>query len=102
MSSQNENEVKAILREMQADALAFRDEMERLAPSRCDGETLSNCARGNYNDCTSAYPGGRCVEPGELAVAACGGDDGASSSASCSGEFICTHAHVAKHEHRLR
>jgi len=68
--------VKAILRRVEADVLAFRDAMEDLAPSRCDASTLADCSESNYNDCSSTYPNQRCMAADELMHPACSAGNG--------------------------
>mmetsp|Transcript_9291 Transcript_9291/g.20093 ORF Transcript_9291/g.20093 Transcript_9291/m.20093 type:complete len:668 (-) Transcript_9291:4-2007(-) len=72
MSFEKENQVKMILQDMEASVLAFRDELERLAASRCDTATLLQCSNNNYNDCSSTYPNQQCMAADELVVSACG------------------------------
>ena len=38
-NEEKENEVKSILKEMESDVLAFRDEIERVYTARCDNQT---------------------------------------------------------------
>ena len=71
-SDEKEDEVKSILQRMEADALEFRDEMERVYAARCETETLTDCAEANYNDCSSTFPSQRCMEADELVISACG------------------------------
>jgi len=76
-SFEKEQQVTAILTRMEADCLAFRDEIEAAYLQRCD--TLDQCARGNYNDCASAFPNQICMDPSELVIQQCG--DGRSCNA---------------------
>ena len=71
-SLEKENEVKAILEQMESDVLAFRDEMERVYSARCDPSMLRECSRNNYNDCSSVYPNQWCMEADELVLPTCG------------------------------
>lgn len=74
-----ENEVESILNRMVSDALLFRDEIIRAYRLRCETETLTECARNNYNDCSSTFPNQQCMKKEELVVSACG--DGESCNA---------------------
>ena len=67
-----EQEVKAILERMGSDVLAFRDEIEAAYSQRCSTDTLNQCARGNYNDCSSTFPNQVCMDPSELVMQQCG------------------------------
>lgn len=87
-SPEKEYQVQAIFEQMEADVLAFRDEMERVYAARCDTATLTECARGNYNDCSSTYPNQMCMEADELVLPTCG--DGV----DCNGEQTISHMHV--------
>ena len=71
-SEEKENEVRDILQKMKSDALAFRDEIERVYSARCDTETLIQCEENNFNDCSSTFPGQVCMQANELVVTACG------------------------------
>ena len=81
-SEEKENEVRDILQKMKSDALAFRDEIERVYSSRCDTETLIQCEQNNFNDCSSTFPKQVCMQANELVVTACG--DGV----TCNGKFV--------------
>ena len=76
-----ENEVESILNRMVSDALLFRDEIIRAYRLRCETETLTECARNNYNDCSSTFPNQQCMKKEELVVSACGDGE------SCNGEY---------------
>jgi len=76
---EKEQQVKTILTRMEADCLAFRDEIEAAYSQRCSTDTLNQCARGNYNDCTSTFPNQICMDPSELVIQQCG--DGRSCNA---------------------
>ena len=91
-SPEKEYQVQAIFEQMEADVLAFRDEMERVYAARCDTATLTECARGNYNDCSSTYPNQVCMEADELVLPTCG--DGV----DCNGEqiYTCTKFYVLR------
>jgi len=78
-SFEKEQQVKGILERMNSDVLAFRDEIEAAYSQRCSTDTLNQCARGNYNDCTSAFPNQICMDPSELVMQQCG--DGRSCNA---------------------
>lgn len=78
-SVDRENEVKSILRRMESDALAFRDEIERVYSVRCETQTLTECFESNYNDCSSTFPNQKCMAVDELVISACG--DGKSCNA---------------------
>jgi len=71
-SEEKENEVRDILQKMKSDALAFRDEIERVYSARCDTETLIQCEQNNFNDCSSTFPKQVCMQANELVVTACG------------------------------
>lgn len=71
-SFEKENQVKAILQQMETDVLNFRDEIERVYSSRCDLTTLNQCSRSNYNDCSSIYPCQECMDASEMVYTACG------------------------------
>jgi len=78
-SFEKEQQVKAILTRMEADCLAFRDEIEMAYLQRCSADTLNQCAGGSYNDCESAFPNQICMDPSELVIQQCG--DGRSCNA---------------------
>ena len=78
-SFEKEQQVKTILTQMEADCLAFRDEIEAAYSQRCSTDTLNQCARGNYNDCASTFPNQICMDPSELVIQQCG--DGRSCNA---------------------
>ena len=64
-----EDEVEAILKRMSNEVLDFRDELERAYSSRCDTNTLTECAKSNFNDCTSSFLNNQqCMEPGKSAL----------------------------------
>ncbi|KAL9179690.1 hypothetical protein ACHAXT_008980 [Thalassiosira profunda] len=71
-SAAADEEVKTILLRMESDALAFRDEMERVYSARCDTQTLTECYEANFNDCSSTFPDQRCMKANELVIDACG------------------------------
>lgn len=79
--SDKENEVESILKRMESDVLAFRDEIERVYSARCETQTLTDCAYNNFNDCSSTFPNQQCLKADELIISACG--DGI----TCNGEF---------------
>ncbi len=58
---QKMDDVESILIKMEDEAKAFRYEMERVYRSRCDSQTLNECFRNNYNDCTSTFPNQQCA-----------------------------------------
>jgi len=70
--SDEESEIESILKRMESDALAFRDEIERVYGTRCSTETLTECYESNYNDCSSTFPNQQCMKADELVVSACG------------------------------
>mmetsp|Transcript_11387 Transcript_11387/g.21552 ORF Transcript_11387/g.21552 Transcript_11387/m.21552 type:complete len:729 (+) Transcript_11387:264-2450(+) len=79
-SFDKENEVKSILQRMENDALSFRDEIERVYASRCNVETLEECANANFYDCASTFSKeAECMTKEELVISACG--DGVSCNA---------------------
>jgi len=78
-SADKEREVKSILQRMESDALAFRDEMERVYSARCETKTLTECSQSNYNDCSSTFPNQKCMKADELVISNCG--DGESCNA---------------------
>jgi len=80
-SAEKENEVKSILQRMEPDALAFRDELERVHSARCETKTLTECAKNNFNDCSSSFPTASCMKADELVISACG--DGVSCNGEC-------------------
>jgi len=68
-----EDEVEAILKRMESEVLDFRDELERAYSSRCDTNTLAECAKSNLNDCTSSFLNNQqCMASDELVISACG------------------------------
>jgi len=69
---EKEQQVKAVFEQMETDVLAFADEIERVYQNRCDIETLNQCGRSNFNDCTSTYPNQMCMDSSEMLVSACG------------------------------
>ena len=71
-SAEKENEVKSILQHMEADVLAFRDEVERVYTARCDNQTVTECNENNFNDCSSTFPGQQCMSASELVIGRCG------------------------------
>jgi Mg-chelatase subunit ChlD len=72
-SADKDDEVKLILQSMEEDVLRFRDEIERAYGSRCESDTLNQCARNNYNDCSSVYPNQECMSGEDgLVISACG------------------------------
>jgi len=82
-SFDKENEVKSILQRMENDALSFRDEIERVYASRCNVETLEECANANFYDCASTFSKeAECMTKEELVISACG--DGVSCNGECS------------------
>ena len=92
-SEEKENEVRDILQKMKSDALAFRDEIERVYGARCDTETLSLCDENNFNDCSSTFPKQVCMQANELVVTACG--DGV----TCNGKCLCIMIQCIKYTH---
>ena len=68
----NANEVETILKRMESDVLKFRDEMERVYSQRCDTSTLTECTRGNFNDCSSSFRDQICMAKEELVISQCG------------------------------
>ncbi len=81
-SADKENEVKSIYEWMESQALRFRDEMERVYAARCETQTLKECYKMNYNDCSSTFPNQVCMKADELVIATCG--DGT----SCNGKVL--------------
>ena len=70
------NEVEFILKKMESDVLMFRDEMERVYSDRCNTNTLTECARSNFNDCSSSFRNQICMDKDELIISQCGdGED---------------------------
>ena len=68
-----EDEVESILKRMSTEVLDFRDELERAYSSRCDTNTLTECTKSNYNDCTSSFLNNQqCMMSDELVISACG------------------------------
>lgn len=68
----NEAEVESILQRMENSVLAFRDQIENIYTSRCDAETLIECTKSNYNDCSSIYPNQQCMDASEFVDPLCG------------------------------
>mmetsp|Transcript_6412 Transcript_6412/g.13432 ORF Transcript_6412/g.13432 Transcript_6412/m.13432 type:complete len:665 (-) Transcript_6412:123-2117(-) len=65
-SAEAEARVTEIVSKLKADTLSFRDELERVYSDRCSAETLTDCAKGSYSDCTSAFPGQEvCMDPSQ-------------------------------------
>ena len=79
-STEKENEVKSILQRMEADVLAFCDEVERVYTARCNNQTVTECTESNFNDCSSTFPSQQCMKTEELVVGRCG--DGVNSKLS--------------------
>jgi len=68
-----EDEVKFILKRMETEVLDFRNELERAYSSRCETNTLTECTRSNFNDCTSTfYNNQECMTSDEIVFSACG------------------------------
>ena len=80
-NAMKEYEVQTILQKMESDALAFRDELERVYSARCDTKTLTECAERNFDDCSSTFPGQQCMDVEELVIGRCG--DGVSCNGKC-------------------
>jgi len=57
--------VKAKFQQMEAEVLAFKDEIERAYGRRCDESTLAQCSRNNYDNCSSVYPNEECMSEDE-------------------------------------
>ncbi len=70
---EQENNFKSVLKKMESDVLALRDEIERVYQYRCNLSTLDSCGNNNYNDCTSKYPNEECAVEDEFVIG-CGGD----------------------------
>lgn len=77
----NEDQVASMLRRMETDVLAFRDEIERAYSERCTAQTLTECAGSSFNSCWSTFPNQECMEADELVIPECGGGDG-----NCNGQ----------------
>ncbi|KAL7477220.1 hypothetical protein ACHAW6_003033 [Cyclotella cf. meneghiniana] len=71
----NEVKVESILKSMEYSVLAFRDHIERVYKSRCEPETLAECSKSNYNDCSTAYPNPQCIDARKLIESTCGNAD---------------------------
>ena len=69
---EKEQQVKAVFEQMEYQVLAFADEIERVYQNRCDIETLDQCGRSNFNDCTSIYPNQMCMDSREMLASSCG------------------------------
>ncbi|KAL3787479.1 hypothetical protein HJC23_001129 [Cyclotella cryptica] len=67
-------ELESILSEMEVSVLAFRDHIERVYQSRCDPAALAECAKGNFDDCSSIYPHSQCMDVTRLIDSACNND----------------------------
>eukprot|EP00804_Cyclotella_cryptica_P019042 CCRYP_014462-RA/>CCRYP_014462-RA protein AED:0.00 eAED:0.00 QI:131/1/1/1/1/1/2/705/532 len=67
-------ELESILSEMEDSVLAFRDHIERVYQSRCDPAALAECAKGNFDDCSSIYPKSQCMDVSRLIDSACNND----------------------------
>ena len=80
-SLDKEDEVKSILRRMESDVLAFRDELDCVYSARCETKTLTECTKNNFNDCSSTFPNQQCMKADELVISACG--DGVSCNGEC-------------------
>lgn len=49
-------EAESILKKMESIARGLRDELESAYTARCETETLTECRRQNFNDCSSMFP----------------------------------------------
>jgi hypothetical protein len=65
---EDEERAKSFLLDLQEAANAFRDEIRKKFPTRCDFETFNSCSFNNYNDCSSAFPNPTCFKRTDLGI----------------------------------
>lgn len=75
----NDQRFKQLVTKMENDVVGLAREVEGLYEGRCDGSRLSECSKGNYDDCLSVYPSQTCPGGPDLHVPSCG--DGETCSA---------------------
>jgi hypothetical protein len=67
-----EADFDALIASMESDAIELARQVELLYQNRCNEVSLRQCARGNYDECTSLYPNQTCPGGQDLNVAQCG------------------------------
>ena len=77
----NEAEAESILRRMEERVRDFRDHIEDMYKYRCHRLTLTECANGNFDECSSTYPNSQCIDASEFIDSTCGNGN------NCNGKF---------------